>query len=105
MTNDYLPIGSVAQLKDSSALVMIAGYLPIWQAEPDRIWDYSGFRFPLGYTGDEEIYCFDQEQIEIVYAQGYRDIEQEMFAARLADTRRQLDERRAGQDAGGTKEE
>lgn len=105
MTNDFLPIGSVAQLKDSSALVMIAGYLPIRQTEPDRVWDYSGFRFPIGYTEDEEIYCFDQEQIEIVYAQGYWDIEEELFMSRLADARRQLAEQSAGQEADGSKEE
>lgn len=105
MTNDYLPIGSVAQLKGSSALVMIAGYLPIRQAEPNRVWDYSGFRFPIGYTGDEEIYCFDQEQIEIVYAQGYRDIEEELFVSRLLDARRQLADRSAGQGTDSLKEE
>lgn len=105
MTNDFLPIGSVAQLKDSSALVMIAGYLPIRQAEPDRVWDYSGFRFPIGYTGDEEIYCFDQEQIEIVYAQGYRDFEEELFTGRLAQARQKLAERNANPNADGPKEE
>ena len=84
--NELLPIGSVVQLEDSTALVMIAGYLPIAPSEPDRIWNYSGFKFPLGYTDNEDIYCFDQEQIQAVYAYGYRDIEYDIFMSRLEET-------------------
>lgn len=99
MANEFLPIGSVVQLAESSTLVMVAGYLPIMQSQPDHIWDYSGFRFPIGYTDDENLYCFDQEQIEIVYARGYQDIEEEIFVSRLGEAQRRLTERAAG-DAG-----
>ena len=83
MDKELLPIGSVVALKNSAALVMIAGYLAVTRANPEQVWDYSGFRFPIGYTSDEEIYCFNREQIEIVYAYGYRDIETDMFMGRL----------------------
>ncbi len=82
---ELLPIGSVVQLEDSTALVMISGYLPIVPSEPNRVWNYSGFRFPLGYTDDEDIYCFDHSQIQVVYAYGYRDIEHDIFASKLSD--------------------
>lgn len=83
MDKELLPIGSVVSLKNSNALVMIAGYLAVTRSDPERVWDYSGFRFPIGYTSDEEIYCFNCGQIEVVYAYGYRDIETDMFIGRL----------------------
>lgn len=83
MENRLLPIGSVVQLKDSTASVMIAGYLAVAPAKPGYVWDYSGFKFPLGYVNDNEIYCFDQDQIEIVLGLGYQDREQFEFISKL----------------------
>lgn len=93
MAREFLPIGTVVQLTGSTALVMIAGYLPVSRSWPDYVWDYSGFKFPLGYTDDEDIYFFDHTQIETVYAYGYKDIEQEIFASRLAAVRDQVAEK------------
>lgn len=83
MNQELLPVGSVVQLADSTALVMIAGYLPMSGEQRDTLWDYSGFRFPIGYTDDEDIYYFNHEQIETVYAYGYRDVESDIFMSRL----------------------
>ena len=85
MAKEFLPIGSVVKLVDSSALAMIAGYLPITPVRADYVWDYLGFKFPIGYTDDDKIYCFDHTQIEVVYAYGYRDIEQDIFAGHLPE--------------------
>ncbi|MCI9102050.1 MAG: DUF4176 domain-containing protein [Lachnospiraceae bacterium] len=79
MESQFLPIGSVVQLKNSTACVMIAGYLPTGPSRPGYVWDYSGMKFPLGYVADNEIYCFDQDQIETVHALGYQDQEQFAF--------------------------
>ncbi|MEY8316985.1 DUF4176 domain-containing protein [Oscillospiraceae bacterium 50-58] len=92
MSKEFLPIGSVVQLTDSTGLVMIAGYLPISKRRPGYIWDYSGFRFPIGYTDDEDIYCFDNNQVEVVYAYGYMDIEEEHFTGRLTAAKEQVAE-------------
>lgn len=83
MANHLLPVGSVVQLKNSTAKVMIAGYLPTGPSRPGYVWDYSGFKFPLGYMSDDEIYCFDQGQIEIIMALGYQDREQFLFIDKL----------------------
>ena len=96
--NELLPIGSVVMLKDSTAPVMIAGFLPV-TTEPDCVWDYSGFRFPLGYTDDDDIFCFNQSQITIVYAYGYRDVEHDIFVDSLSDTMDQLRERMENTDS------
>lgn len=96
MARELLPIGSVVQLTDSTALVMIAGYLPISPSRPEYVWDYSGFKFPIGYTADDAIYCFDHAQIQTIYAHGYKDIEEEMFMSRLTAAREQAGETEAG---------
>lgn len=83
MAGHLLPIGSIVRLKDSEANVMVAGYLPVCDARPGYVWDYSGFKFPLGYVSNEEIYCFDQDQIELILALGYQDMEQFAFAHAL----------------------
>ena len=103
MANELLPIGSVVQLSDSTALVLVAGYLAVNQSTPGYVWDYSGFKFPIGYTDDEEIYCFDHSQIETVYVRGYHDIEEDIFMSRLTAARTQLEEsgRASESSAGG----
>ncbi|MCC8026253.1 MAG: DUF4176 domain-containing protein [Clostridium sp.] len=83
MENRLLPIGTVVQLKESTARVMVAGYLALGPSRPGYVWDYSGFKYPLGYVKDDEVYCFDQDQIETVLALGYQDMEQFEFIARL----------------------
>lgn len=92
MTGYLLPVGSVVRLKDSTANVMIAGYLPVGEADPGYAWDYSGFKFPLGYVRNDEIYCFDQNQIEEVLAMGYQDEEQFRFANTLEAAVEQIKE-------------
>lgn len=79
MDFEFLPIGSVVMLKESEAPVMIAGYLSVVEGNLDKVWNYSGFRFPIGYTDNDKILSFDHEQIELVIAYGYKDVEQENF--------------------------
>lgn len=84
MDKQLLPIGSVVQLANSTARVMVGGYLAAGPAKPGYVWDYSGFRFPLGYVDDNEVYCFDDEQIELILAMGYQDHEQLSFIDKLS---------------------
>ena len=83
MESQFLPIGSVVRLKDSTADVMIAGYLPIGSSNSKYVWDYSGFKYPMGYVDNDEIYCFNQDQIEEIQALGYQDKEQFAFFENL----------------------
>ncbi len=86
MEKRFLPIGTVVLLKGSDARTMIAGYAQIARSEPGRIWDYSGFKFPIGYVRDDEIYCFDADQIESIIQYGFRDYEWDQFMDRLDET-------------------
>ncbi|MDO5415626.1 MAG: DUF4176 domain-containing protein [Lachnospiraceae bacterium] len=76
MENRLLPIGTVVRLRESTASVMIMGYLPMGPARPGYVWDYSGVKFPMGFVRNEEVYCFDQDQIEMIEALGYQDQEE-----------------------------
>lgn len=98
MEKELLPIGSVVQLANSTGLVMVAGYLPVSPTQPNRLWDYCGFRFPIGFTDNDAVYCFDHSQVQMVYAYGYRDIEEELFVDKLKKSRDRLAQRvQAGQ--------
>ena len=106
MSKELLPIGSVVQLANSTGLVMVAGYLPVVPSRPDHVWDYSGFQFPLGYTSNDTVYCFDHEQIQVVYAYGYRDIEQDIFMSKLDKAAERAEElvKAGGVNLGGAPE-
>ena len=83
MEMKYLPIGTVVQLKESEDRVMIAGYYSISALKEDTIWDYSGFRYPTGYMDDDDIFCFNNDQIEFICHLGCCDLEQQMFEEKL----------------------
>ena len=62
-------------LKGSEARVMIGGYASVTESDPEHIWDYSGFKFPIGYTDNDRIYSFDSDQIEYIVQYGFCDYE------------------------------
>lgn len=90
MNYELLPIGTVVELKNSTIPVMIAGYLSVSKGTPEKIWDYSGFIFPIGYASDDEIYSFDHEQIDAVIAYGYKDIQEEQFVKQVAAAKEEI---------------
>ena len=83
MESKLLPIGSVVKLKGEDEYFIIAGYLPQGSPEPDYVYDYSGFPYPLGYTGVFDVFQFDCKQVEQVIAMGYQDTEQMNFMEKL----------------------
>lgn len=66
---------------------MISGYFAVKKDEPQHAYDYSGFRFPLGFVSNEEVFCFDQEQIEHIVQYGFRDYECDGFLENLDNNR------------------
>ena len=81
MFTGLLPIGSVVLLKDSTKKVMITGFCQkeITEGAEERIWDYSGCIYPEGYLGPNQVYLFNGNQIERIFAVGYQDEEQFEF--------------------------
>ncbi len=87
MTRDInrFPIGTVVVLHNSTAAVMIAGYLAESNQQPGYIWDYSGFLYPIGLRDESEVYTFDHTQIAQVLAMGYQDSESFGFMKKLKE--------------------
>ena len=99
-TKQLLPIGTIVRLANSDGLVMIAGFLPEGASHPGEIWDYSGFLFPIGIQDAEEVFLFDNNQIEEIYALGYQDAEAFEFLAGIADLKTRLEEEAQGGNQG-----
>ena len=87
MTRDInmFPIGTVVVLHNSTAAVIIAGYLAESNQQPGYIWDYSGFIYPIGLRDESEVYTFDHTQIAEVLAMGYQDSESFGFMKKLKE--------------------
>ena len=80
-----LPIGSVVLLQESTKKVMITGFCQkeITEGVEEKIWDYAGCLYPEGYLGPNQIYLFNGEQIERIFAVGYQDEEQFEFKVKV----------------------
>ena len=85
MFEGLLPVGSVVLLKDSTKKVMIIGFCQKETTEgaEDRLWDYAGCLYPEGYLSPNQVYLFNGEQIERLFAIGYQDEEQFEFKVKV----------------------
>lgn len=76
---ELLPIGTVVLLKEKTIKLMITGVKQRNGDDPDRIYDYIGVIFPIGFLGDESQFLFNSDQINDVIYKGYQDEEYEEF--------------------------
>ena len=74
---DFLPIGSVVLLKGTEKKLMIIGRVQVCDGEVHK---YSGVLYPEGYLGSEQLYLFEEADIETLYYIGMQD--EEEFAYR-----------------------
>ena len=79
----FFLIGTVVVLQESTAAVMITGYLAESDQKPGYTWDYSGFLYPIGLRDERQVYTFDHTQIEQVLTIGYQDGESFAFLKQL----------------------
>jgi len=82
----YLPIGSVVLMKDSKKRVMICGIKQHQADSEKKIWDYSGCLYPEGVQRLQNLYLFDNDQIEMLYFIGFQDGESLLFLKNISDT-------------------
>ncbi len=75
MEKNYLPIGSVVLLRGGEKRLVIIGRIQVMEGS-DKIYDYSGCLYPEGVMGQDSLYFFDQEDIEIIYFIGFQDQEE-----------------------------
>ena len=76
---EILPIGSVVKLKNGEAKLMIINRAPLYNQDGEiGYFDYSACVYPLGKV-EEQVYFFNNENIETVYFEGYKDEQEELF--------------------------
>ena len=75
MERNFLPIGSVVLLRGGDKRLVICGRIQVMDGS-DRIYDYSGCLYPEGIMGQDSMYFFDQDDIEIIYFIGFQDQEE-----------------------------
>lgn len=74
-----LPIGSIIYLNEGTDKIMILSRGPILEEEETPIlFDYAGCLYPQGLDADNVFY-FNQENIDEVVFEGYRDKEEKRF--------------------------
>ena len=78
----YLPIGTVVLLNGGKTRLMITGYAVI-NKEENKMYDYCGCVFPYGIISSEQNLLFNHSDIKEIYAIGYQDEEQRIFADKL----------------------
>ena len=77
-----LPIGSIVYLKEGTSKLMILNRGPILPAEEtggEEIWyDYSGCFYPQG-VDPNNVFYFNEENIDEIVFEGFKDEEEERF--------------------------
>lgn len=71
--DSVLSLGTVVSLKNSDEKLMISGWMQIPMNEEDKIYDYVGYIYPIGFISVEHRKLFNEEDIEKIYFYGYED--------------------------------
>ena len=80
---EFLPIGSVVLLKGGTKRLMICGR--IQQTEEGKICDYSACFYPEGILDPDQLFLFDNEDIDTVFFVGMQDTEEFRFRAYMEE--------------------
>ena len=75
---NYLPIGSIVQLKGGTKRIMVCGRVQT-NVETGDIYDYVACLYPEGFIDAKNMYLFNNEDIEQVYYIGMQDVEEFRF--------------------------
>ncbi|HIA6772107.1 TPA: DUF4176 domain-containing protein [Staphylococcus aureus] len=84
-------IGSIIYLKEGSQKLMIINRGLIVEIENQKyMFDYSACKYPIGVVEDE-IYCFNEENIDSVIFKGYSDQDEVRFQELFENMKQNLD--------------
>lgn len=83
MIKDYvLPLGTVVTLKKGDIKLMIVGRAQLFNDEGTiGYFDYSALAYPQGVVAEQEFAFFNDEDVEEVLFEGYRDETEKLFAS------------------------
>lgn len=86
MFEQFLPIGSVVLLKESTKKLMITGIMPVSQDDPNNPYDYIGVFYPEGFLSNEYTYLFNHSDINDIVFYGYQNPERADFLMKLEES-------------------
>lgn len=82
MENKFLPIGSIVLLKGASKKIMVTGFL-CKEPNNEKIYDYVGCPYPEGMISFDTNLLFDNNQIDKVIEEGYKDNDEILYKQKL----------------------
>ena len=82
----YLPLGTIVTLKETAKKLMIIGR---YQISNEKVYDYSACLFPEGYLGKDQMYVFNNSDIDMVYYIGMQNEEEFAFRKALIEAQEQ----------------
>lgn len=82
MIRDYiLPLGTVVKLEKGDMLLMIVGRAQLFNNEGTiGYFDYSALAYPQGVVAEQEFAFFNDEDIDKILFEGYRNDQEIEFA-------------------------
>ena len=83
MENKFLPIGSIVLLKGAKKKIMITGFLCKDVDNNSELFDYLGCPYPEGLIAFNQNVLFNNDQIEQVFKEGYKDNEEIEYKEKL----------------------
>ena len=81
----YLPIGSVVILKGATKRMMVIGFAATSEETGEKVYDYIGCLYPEGVVDSRQTLLFNHDQIEKIFALGFKDQEWLETEKRLKD--------------------
>lgn len=85
---DFMPIGSVVTLKKGTKRIMICGRLQE-RDEDKKVFDYCACYYPEGILNPDELFLFNNEDIDRVFFVGHQDGEEFAFREYLIEQKTQ----------------
>ena len=78
MKHSFLPIGSVVLLKGAQRRLMVCGRVQTDVAN-GTTYDYSACLYPEGIVSSDQLYMFNNDDIQTVFFIGLQDVEEFKF--------------------------
>lgn len=78
-----LPIGTICKLKNKSGNIMIIGFLKLEYSNTITKYDYFGCKYPEGMLLSNETTSFNDNDIESIIYEGYKDEKFNQFSEKL----------------------
>ena len=94
---EWVPLGSVVQLKEFEQLVVITGRMQGRAEDEHSVMEYIGIPYPTGFQSTNEFLGFNSEQIERLVHLGYADEQELEWCKELTKAKEELN--KEGEDS------